>query len=358
MKDKRFKKLNFWGYSKSCMGGMRLNMSKTFLRLLISIIIILFIIMVWGIYQNKSNGSTIEDKVAVEIKFLDENITDIINYLNNITINMYSVNKKEDESQNQQSENTQSSGGQSSGGGDSNQGSGGESAGGGGAQGGENGKSGESSGGELSGGSNQGTGGQSEGSSQGGEKQDASEQELAQYQIQKNNILNTERKVTNWEKIKNDIEKLYTSLVIIELDLEESGIEEATILGFSKLLDNTVISIKQEDKQKSIENLANLYKYIPQFYSKNDDIKYVYQTKAEILEAYSLVETEAWEQIESKISSAQEKFIKVTEKSNKKITTNKVNLLLKDLKEGIKLKDKEIFYIKYKNILDKMGNLC
>ena len=304
---------------------MRLNMSKTFLRLLISIIIILFVIMVWEIYQNKSNESTIEDKVAVEIKFLDENITDIINYLNNITIDMYSVNKNENDSQNKQSESTQSAGGQASGGGSLNQGLG-ESA--------------------------------SGGGSQGGEKQDASEQELAQYQIQKNNILNTERKVTNWEKIKNDIEKLYTSLVIIELDLEESGIEEATILGFSKLLDNTVISIKQEDKQKSIENLANLYKYIPQFYSKNDDIKYVYQTKTEILEVYSLVEIEAWEQIESKISSAQEKFIKVTEKSDKKITTNKVNLLLKDLKEGIKLKDKEIFYIKYKNVLDKMGNLC
>ena len=328
-------------------------MSKTFLRLLISIIIILFVIMVWEIYQNKSNESTIEDKVAVEIKFLDENITDIINYLNNITIDMYSVNKNENDSQNKQSESTQSSGGQASGGGSLNQGSGGESEGG--AQGGEGGKSG----GESGGGSNQGLGeSASGGGSQGGEKQDSSEQELAQYQIQKNNILNTERKVTNWEKIKNDIEKLYTSLVIIELDLEESGIEEATILGFSKLLDNTVISIKQEDKQKSIENLANLYKYIPQFYSKNDDIKYVYQTKTEILEVYSLVEIEAWEQIESKISSAQEKFIKVTEKSDKKITTNKVNLLLKDLKEGIKLKDKEIFYIKYKNVLDKMGNLC
>ena len=320
-------------------------MSKIFLRLLIAIIIIMLGVTVWDIYKNKSNGSSIEEKVAVEIDFLDENITDIINYLNNITINMYQVNKIESEAQDQGTGQSQSSGSQSS------SGSSGEK---------------QSSGGGSTSGSGQ--GGESQGSSSGQEQaqsqgngetgQASSKQEVVQYQIEKNNILNTEREVTNWEQIKNDIEKLYTSFITIEIDLEEVGVEKAEILGFSKLLDDTIISIKNEDKQNSINNLSNLYKYIPKFYPNNDEKKYVYQTKAEIIEAYSLLEDDKWEQISNKISSAQEKFSNSVEKSSKKITTNKVNLLLKDLKEGIKLQDKDVFYIKYKNILDELKNLC
>ena len=205
-------------------------MSKIFLRLLIAIIIIMLGVTVWDIYKNKSNGSSIEEKVAVEIDFLDENITDIINYLNNITINMYQVNKIESEAQDQGTGQSQSSGSQSS------SGSSGEK---------------QSSGGGSTSGSGQ--GGESQGSSSGQEQaqsqgngetgQASSKQEVVQYQIEKNNILNTEREVTNWDQIKNDIEKLYTSFITIETDLEEVGVEKAEILGFSKLLDDTSIII-------------------------------------------------------------------------------------------------------------------
>ena len=311
-------------------------MSKIFLKILIAILIIVLTITVWGIYRNKSTGSSIEEKVAVEIEYLDENITDIINYLNNITINMYEVNKIESEAQDQGTGQSQSSGGQSG-----SSGSGG----------------GQSSGGGSSGGSGGSSSGQ--GQSQGnGENKQSSQQQTVQYQIEKNNILNSEREVTNWEQIKNDIEKLYTTLVTIELDLEEVGVENSTILGFSELLDSTIISIKQEDKERCIQNLSNLYKYIPKFYTKNDEKKFVYQTKAEIIEAYSLVEKNEWVQISERLNSAEEKFSKAAEKSSKKNTINKVNLLIKDLKEGIKLEDKNVFYIKYKNILDELGNLC
>lgn len=304
-------------------------MSKIFLRVTIAILIIMLGITIWDIYRNESNGSSIEDKVAVEIEYLDKNITDIINYLNNITINMYKVNKIESEAQDQGNGQSQSSEGQSSGG-----------------------SSGDSTGQGSAGSSS--SQGQSGGNAQGAQ---SNQQNLVQYQIEKNNIINSEREVTNWEQIKNDIEKLYTSLITIELDLEEVGVESADILGFSEILDDTIISIKDEDKEKSIQNLSKLYQYIPKFYPNNDVKKYVYQAKTDIIEAYSLVEKDGWEQISNNISNAQEKFSKVIEKSNKEITTNKVNLLLKDLKESIKLKDKDVFYIKYKNILDEINNL-
>ena len=310
-------------------------MSKGFSRILIAVIIIMLGLTIWDIYKNKSNGSTIEEKVTVEIEYLDENITDIINYLNNITINTYTVNKIESEEQ--ETGQNQSSGGQSTSGSEGGQSSGGGSS--------ENSGGGS---GESSGNSSSNEGGNGEGS----------EKEVVQYQIEKNNILNSDREVTNWEQIKNDIEKLYTSLVTIELDLEEIGVENSEILAFSELLDNTIISIKEENKEKSIENLAKLYKYIPKFCQANDEKKYVYQTKAEIIEAYSMVDKEEWEQIEEKINLAEEKFSKAAEKSSKKIITNKVTLLLKDFKEGIKLKDKDVFYIKYKNLLDELNNLC
>ena len=307
-------------------------MSKTFLRLLVVILIILLGLTIWDIYRSKSSKNTIEDKVSVEIKYLEENITDIINYLNNITINMYKVNKIESENVEQ----GQGIGGQSS---SSSSNSG-------------------SAGGQSGNSSDQNSSGQGQDQGQGnGESEQSSKQEFIQYQIVKNNILNSDRDVSNWELIKNDIEKLYTSLVTIELDLEEVGVEEKKLLEFSELLDDTIISIKNEEKAESIENLSNLYKYIQEFYPKQDEKKYVYQTKADIIEAYSLVEKEEWNQISEKINSAQDKFTKAAEKSNKKITINKVNLLLKEIKESVKSEDKDIFYIKYKNILDELGNL-
>lgn len=124
------------------------------------------------------------------------------------------------------------------------------------------------------------------------------------------------------------------------------------------MFDETIISIKEENKEESVQKLAEVYKYVSEFYPKYDEKKYVYQTKAEIIEAYSLVEEGDWEQTKNKISLAQTKFIQVAGKSTKTNTINKVNLLIKELKEGLKLEDNDVFYIKYKNLLDEMDNLC
>ena len=370
-------------------------MKKTKLIIIAIILIIALGITIWGIYKNATETSTLEDKIEEEIAYLDERITEIINNLNNISINMYNVsenneqgsqgnsNSKEGQSQTSQSNqgegtsqgsssgnsasgsnqdssqqngssgSNQGSSEQSSSGGNSNQQNSSEKQGG-----------GQSGTGEQS--SNSGQGGSSEqqnsGSSQGSnsaqtEKSNNTETTLVQYQIEKNNILTSEREA-NWEQIKNETETLYSALTTIKLDLRESGIEEREIVKFSNLFDDAIISIKEEKKEESIQKLAEIYRYISEFYLKYDDKKYVYQTKAEIIEAYALVETGEWRQVSEKISLAQTKFLQVAEKSTKINTINKANLLLKELKEGVKLEDNDVFYIKYKNLLDEMNNLC
>lgn len=87
-------------------------MSKIFLRVTASILIVALGITIWVIYKNINEKSTIEDKIEEEISYLDERITEVINSLNNISINMYNVreNNNQQQSQNNQSEQSNSSG--------------------------------------------------------------------------------------------------------------------------------------------------------------------------------------------------------------------------------------------------------
>ena len=94
-----------------------------------------------------------------------------------------------------------------------------------------------------------------------------------------------------------------------------------------------------------------------------DEIKKsVIQTKRHIINAYAYIETESWDEIEKEVSSAENKFAKIVndiskENNKRKFSINKSYILIGELKNSLSTKDKEIFYIKYKNLLEGLDTL-
>ncbi|MCI8518798.1 MAG: hypothetical protein HFJ51_01360 [Clostridia bacterium] len=137
------------------------------------------------------------------------------------------------------------------------------------------------------------------------------------------------------------------------------------IVEFSNTLDQVLISIKAKDKTKTSENLAKMYTILPEF-TKNYDIdqlkKDIISTKTNIIKAYAYVDIEDWDNVQKEIINAEKKMVNMvnemsTKENQKKFNINQTYILVEELKNSLPLKDKGIFYLKYKNILEELNVL-
>jgi hypothetical protein len=145
------------------------------------------------------------------------------------------------------------------------------------------------------------------------------------------------------------------------LEIYELGIENKEILNFSNTLNEAVISIKNEDKSKSLENLTNLYVGLTKFSNivdSNNPKTHIYATKASVLKAYALVSVDAWEDVKGMIGEAEMNYNKalansefIEEKGN---SSNSIYILIKELGNCVELKDKELFFMKYKKLIENL----
>lgn len=185
--------------------------------------------------------------------------------------------------------------------------------------------------------------------------------DVKSMQISPNTILTPTTTEIDWKTIKNDIENIYYSWNTIILDLYQLNIKNDDILGFSSGLDKATINIKNEDKVNSILAISNLYSFLPRYadtiYSDETN-KNIIKTKDFILKSYSLVETHDWNNAKSEVIKALESFKFVTGDMNyakdNMYKVNKCYVLLNELENSMDLKDKEIYYIKYKNLLEEL----
>lgn len=282
---------------------------------------------------NNDEKADINKKLESQIEYLDKKIIGIMNKLNNITLDNYEVKSKKIESESSKGGSEQSEGNSKSS--ESNQSS-------------EESSSGESSGKESS-----------------EEKSSSGEQEsnnIKVLQMQPSNILVINKDEVDWVTIKSEVELMYSTWNSILLDLYSMNIENEDILGFSQSLDNAILVVKSEDKQKSLEELAKLYSYLPKYIEKisvEESTKNILQTKANIINAYALVEQENWAEVQNQINQADTAYSKVANDvsyiENKQEEVSRVYILIKELRNSINLKDKDIFYIKYKNLMNTIN---
>ena len=123
-------------------------------------------------------------------------------------------------------------------------------------------------------------------------------------------------------------------------------------------------SIKKEDKVASLASLAKLYAYIPKYSSvssKDVNVNAIYATKSNILNAYSAIEQNNYNVVKAELSNAEQSFMplinNINTASNNQASINKAYILIKELQNINQNEDKDIFYIKYKNLMQELNNI-
>ena len=290
--------------------------------------------------ENKNKNNEIKEKVLSEINYLEEKIVNIFNQMNQIEYDNYkiSVESIEQGETNSSSEDTND---ETSG--QSNSTSSGNSQ--------------QSEEGTSGGSMSQESGVKSSSNS----KQNNDEQESNQkYTLQRTGILTEEQNI-DWSTTKIEIESLYTSLPTITLDLYNTDIDQNEILNFDSEIDILTEKIKAESKQETLNQLVNVYDYIVKFIKQinNEELEIVgIETKQNILKAYSKLDGDDWNSINQDIQTAIEVFSRLL--TNKDLSTenqyftNKTYIMLSELKSSIEKQDKEIFLIKYEELVEEL----
>ncbi len=285
-------------------------------------------------YADSNKNEDEKEKTETEIQRIELSFVNMFNELNNIKFENYRINTSQinkedlkDNSSSSASESTPSSGGSSS--------------------------SESSSSGE------QGESQKENGSSQSSEKS----KENQNYELKLSGVL-TENSDINWENLKNEVEILYSAIPSLTIDLYKININKEKITNFNQEYDNLMKAIKEENKQNALDALANLYNYLPDFIENSTDDtnkKILIRTKNNIFKAYSLLDKNDWNAITENVNLANQEFTKIltnSQSSNKnQYIINKAYVQINELQNSTQTKEKEIFLIKYKNLLEELENI-
>ncbi len=323
-----------------------------YIAIFLGIVCIILAIALFYIKISSVNAQTadndLREKIEEEISFLDSNITDVMNKINNITVIKYKVYTREINDINNSS--SQSSSGSSS---EESQGSSQSQSG---QEGGQGGSS--SSQGQEQGSSNQ-------SSSQGQGESQTQNNSTTVSELVPDTTLENNNQETDWKEISYSVEKIYSTWPTINLDFQKQGISAEIINSFSLSMDGVIQSIKNKDKKNTLINLFNMYINIPKYASSitSDNNKLnLYNTKLNILNAYTLVSTDDnWNNAISSITSAKSYFSSIISSENnnedKKNSLQKTYVLIEDLERIAQINDKDIFYMGYKNIMQALETM-
>ena len=300
----------------------------------IAYIVLILIIFLSGFFIYKVSGkdSSSEDskaKTLSDVKHLENKFQNLFNNLNNISFENYKISATEIK---EEASSSQSSG-----------------------------TSSKTSGGNSEGASEE--SGSSSNFTSSNEGSDSSKNNK-QYKLEKTGILTKDSQI-DWDQIKNDVEDIYISLYSTTLDLYQTNTNQQDIIKFNKEYDNLTKAVKDENKDDTLMQLSILYDYLPKFIencTEDDKEKTIIKTKNNIFKAYSKLDSEDWNTISDNINSATQEFTKIiTDVSNQETgnqyNINKAYVMINELQNAIELKDKEVFLIKYKNLLEELQNI-
>lgn len=311
------------------------RIGKIFFSILITFIIIIGIGFYFVISKQKDKDD-INDKVLSELDYVEETFLNFFNEMNNIEYENYKLsiqNVNNDEVNKEGQSNTSSEG--------------------------SNLKSENSEEKDQSSSSTQNTDGEAK---SGTTSTDSTKSDNEKYVLESTGVL-TKSDNIDWQKIKIQIENLYVSLPTITLDLYKVYEHKEDILNFNTEIDNLVGIIKKESKEETLSQLLKIYEYMPKFISKitdDENRKIEYNTKYQVLKAYSKIDTGDWNLINSDLDTAIQSFSDVITKINNEniqYKYNKIYVMLQEIKKASEKQDIEIFLIKYKNLVEDLNNL-
>jgi len=301
---------------------------RYFIFFLCTIIFLTVVFATIIVFSNTKDNNNEKDKIEEELSYIETKLLGMLNALNSIPFSnsiLLEQNTIKGQSSMQNSEESSVNQSESQGGSSGNSSSG---------------------------------GGENTGSSQ-----NSQSEEYTKYSVSIENILMETEEQIDWNYMKDTVEILYTSWPIIMIDMHSINIKNDDILAFSNELDILIVNIQKEDKRAVANSLAILYSYLPlyesQFLGKNEKIN-IYYTKSHIINSYVLLEDDKWDDMQNEINKAQEFFSLIINSINEeknKSAISKSYVLLNEMNNAIKIKDKKLYYLKYKNVMEALMNV-
>lgn len=290
--------------------------------------IILTLVLTGCSNQNSDNNQeTLKAKVKEEISYLDNTIISILNIVNNLSYDNYKVSSKNIQSN--QSDNNEQQNQSST----------------------QDGQASESLSQE---------GGETQSNSQ---NSGNSSQTQSIMTMEKNGVLTSRGKDTNWDLLKGILESLYSSWSTIALDMNGLNINSEDILSFNTFLNDATKSVKDENKKDTMNNLLKLYALLPKYSSNATDEIFtnLLDTKVQVLNAYVLTEDQNWDEINKCLDNAINEYGNIINNveinSKNPAGVSQTYILLKELQRSTSSKDVDIFYINYKNFMQEIQGL-
>lgn len=294
-------------------------MKKTILLLLVFVLIIIVLSGCMGMKKNKSD---INQKVDTEISFLDNELLLIANSINGIDYYNYKIEVQEVKKESSQSNSSESD------------------------------KSSDKESGQSSG--NQGDS---------SENKQSKEEKTEKFSLSPNTIIGAEKEV-DWEELTKKVELFYSAWITISKDLRQVGVDENKIIEFDKNIDLLAVSIKNKDTNSTLENTVKLYAFLPQFadYKEQNKNKRILESKYYLLVCYNNVNREDWEQFSKSITDLKMNFSNISNQKStykgQEVNIDSISAIIKEMENTVELKEKEIFFVKYKNMLQELNIIC
>ena len=182
---------------------------------------------------------------------------------------------------------------------------------------------------------------------------------VVQYSMVPNTVLNADKTI-NWENLKLGIENLNNTWPSIIVDLYKANVDNNKLTEFSNLINTCIGNIKNENRTETLNNLAKLYEYIPVFLENivtNEQQVELAKTKVEVIKAYVNIDFENWDGLKGNLDSATSNFEPIlnnTNESEKEYNIRKAYVLLQEFKNAVDTKDKDLLFMKYKNLMEEL----
>lgn len=175
---------------------------------------------------------------------------------------------------------------------------------------------------------------------------------------------NKENQNPEWNTIQKQIEELYSVWNTVSIDLHSLNVDGKLILSFSDFLNESTQNIKKKDKTKSMESVIKLYQLLPKYsqgFNPNIQETKVLEIQSNIVTSYVYASSEKWQEAQTQLTNASNQFASllnsVEQQFNDQTTVNQSYILVNELIKAVKLKDKDIFFIQYQNLMDKMETI-
>ena len=182
---------------------------------------------------------------------------------------------------------------------------------------------------------------------------------VVQYSMVPNTILNADKTI-NWKNLKKEIENLNNTWPSIIVDLYKANVDNKKLTEFSDLINTCIGNIKNENRTETLNSLAKLYEYIPVFLEKiasdNKQIELA-KTKVEVIKAYVNIDFANWEELKTSLDRAISNFepiVNNTNEAEKEYNIRKAYVLLQEFKNAVDTNDKDLLFMKYKNLMEEL----